>query len=253
MEEKYILEWTFTPPDYFEEPMDFQFDYGIIHVEDGKAEAHIAANLYPEDHRLRNQIHSELDAIFLGVQVLAHKPYALSKSNVTKLRVDGHKDRWVFLEGATLTLFGGRADATITDANGNIISDTRRERINLKKQFAQSAATNFGDQVANAILRSYSAAVNDARNELVHLYEIRDALTQHFGGEARAKAALGFVSGQWSRLGQLANNEPLTQGRHRGKQLGSLRDATEAELTESRYVARALIDGYFRHLRSRVT
>jgi hypothetical protein len=82
----------------------------------------------------------------------------------------------------------------------------------------------------------------------VHLYEIRDALSQHFGGGSAATAALQISSAQWSRLGQLSNNEPLTQGRHRGKQLGVLRDATNAELTEARDIARAMIESYLAYL-----
>ncbi len=123
-----------------------------------------------------------------------------------------------------------------------------KERIERRIELAQRASVFITDTVANAILRSYSAAVNDPKNELVHLYEIRDALSQHFGGESAATTALQISSAQWSRLGQLSNNEPLTQGRHRGKQLGVLRDATNAELTEARDIARAMIESYLAYL-----
>jgi hypothetical protein len=29
----YVLEWALTPTDYFEEPVDFECNYGSIHVE----------------------------------------------------------------------------------------------------------------------------------------------------------------------------------------------------------------------------
>jgi len=90
--------------------------------------------------------------------------------------------------------------------------------------------------------------VNDPNNELVHLYEIRDTLSKKFGGENAACQALNISAAQWSRLGQLANNEPLRQGRHRGKNPGALRDATEAELTEARDITRQFVEAFLEYL-----
>jgi hypothetical protein len=50
MSEVYLLEWTFTPADYFEESVDFTCDLCSIHVENGKAEAHVPPAQYPADH-----------------------------------------------------------------------------------------------------------------------------------------------------------------------------------------------------------
>lgn len=248
MDEAFVLEWAFTPRDYFEEEVDLVCDHGSFHITSGKVELRVPPEKYPSDHSLRMQLYGELDAHFLGAQVLAHKPYTLTKPNVYKLHPDGRKDVSVFPEGATLTISCGSADFILTDSAGNIVRDTKRERIEHKVLFAQRAGRYVNDPVANALLRSYSAAVNDTRNELVHLYEIRDALSQHFGGEAAATNAIGVSGTQWSRIGQLANNEPLTQGRHRGKQLGALRDATSDELSEVRQIACSMVDGYLRYL-----
>jgi hypothetical protein len=248
MSEVYLLEWTFTPADYFEEPVDFACELCSIHVENGKAEACVPPVQYPADHSARNQLHAELDARFMGAQVLSHNPYTLSKPNLSRLHPDGRKDAWVFPDTATLVISGSTVDFVHRGANGNVIRDSKRERINARIELSQLAARYVTDAAANAILRSYAAAVNDPRNELVHLYEIRDSLSQHFGGELAATSAVGISAVQWSRLGQLANNEPLTQGRHRGKQLGALRDATASELSEAREIARRMIEGYLRHL-----
>ena len=77
------------------------------------------------------------------------------------------------------------------------------------------------------------ASVRDPANELVYLYEIRDALSVKFGSDRGARIALAITSSQWSRLGQLCNDEPLRQGRHRGKTRVALRDASEDELFEA--------------------
>ena len=39
----YLLEWTFSPADYFEEAVEFPSDLCTIHVENGKAEARISS------------------------------------------------------------------------------------------------------------------------------------------------------------------------------------------------------------------
>lgn len=92
--------------------------------------------------------------------------------------------------------------------------------------------------------------MRDPINELVHLYEIREALSVKFGVEngVRSALAITITASQWSRLGQLSNSEPLHQGRHRGKTGETLRDASESELIEVRGIARAMIETYLQYL-----
>src|SRR5262245_18724200 len=95
-----------------------------------------------------------------------------------------------------------------------------------------------GSLLLRNLLQSYSRAVSDPSNELVHLYEIRDALSKHFGEEELARKALGIPNTEWKRLGALANAEPLEQGRHRGRHPDGRRSATQAELHDARQIAR---------------
>jgi len=53
-----------------------------------------------------------------------------------------------------------------------------------------------------------------------------------------------------SKLGKIANDEALKQGRHRGKNPGVLLDATEGELKEAGGIARNLVDAYLGYLGS---
>jgi len=105
--------------------------------------------------------------------------------------------------------------------------------------------------VATAILKSSRAAADEPEIELVRLYQIRDALAKHFGGKTEAQKALGISKDDWSRLGDLANDAPLNQGRHRGKKIGELRDATQAELNEARSIAKGMIRAYLKHLQNK--
>ena len=136
----------------------------------------------------------------------------------------------------------------LTDKDGNIVSDSKKDRIEKKKNLAELVATHHADNVLAVLLKSHSASVHDPNNELVHLYEIRDALSMRFGKANVTKTKLSITSSQWSRFGLLCDNLPLNQGRHRGKFVGALRDASESELTEARRIALAMIEGYLQYL-----
>lgn len=254
MNDVVVLEWKFSPPDYFEEPIHIKRDDYMMIIDNGKVEARVDPAAYDKEHKMRDEIHNMLNDRFLGVQLLTHKPYELSKSSMYRLHPDGRKDITIFLQSIVITTSVGTPDIIVKDKDDNIISDSRKERIEKKKQLAAFAEL-YGskDPVAASLLSSYKAAINDPDNELVHLYEIRDALATKFGEESAARIALGISRAQWSRLGQLANDAPVRQGRHRGKKVGALRDATEAELKEVRSITRSLIEGYFEYLEKQNT
>ena len=155
----------------------------------------------------------------------------------------------MFPDPISIGISVGAVDIVMTDKDGNVISDSRRERIQKKQGLAELAEKHrWKDPFLTSMLKSYSDAVNDPGNELVHLYQIRDSLSKQFGGESKVRNILGIGQTQWSRLGKLANDEPLKQGRHRGKNPGALRDATEEELKEARSIARELVEAYLNHL-----
>jgi hypothetical protein len=172
----------------------------------------------------------------------------LLKPAASRIRESGGVDLYALPLTGAVRIAGRRPDAIIKDADGIVVRDTRRERIDRRNDLARRAAVHLTDLVANSILRSYSAALDDPDNELIHLYEIRDALSSQFGGERAAQMALDISSTKCRRLGSLANVEPLLQGRHRGGNPGALRDATADELEDARWIAREMIESYFQSL-----
>jgi hypothetical protein len=178
-EDVVILEWTFSPPDYFEDEIHFQRDDYEMIIGKGKVEAKIAPYIYIKNSSMREQLHRSLDDRFLGAQLLAHKPYELSQSSMYRLHQDGRRDITVFPESCVLTLAVGTVDIIAKDKNGNVISDSRKDRIEKKKALADLAEKyRDSDPTTASILSSYKAAVNDANNELGpvntngHFYEI---------------------------------------------------------------------------------
>jgi hypothetical protein len=244
-----VLEWKFSPPDYFEEVIHIDRETYSIIIENGRIEARIDPTAYDQEHKMRDELHEALNDRFLGVQLLTHKQYELSKASMHRQYPDGRKEVTIFPEPIVMTMTVGSPDIIVKNKDGNIIADTRRDRIEKKKELAELAEKyRSKDQVVGSILKSYKSAVTDPENELVHLYEIRDALSSRFAGEGAARTTLGISNSNWSRLGKLANDEPLRQGRHRGKKVGGLRDATESELKEARGIARNMIEAYLQYL-----
>lgn len=245
----FLLEWKFSPSNYFEEPVEISRQDYTMTISDGQVQAKIDSALFEADPDMRQRLQDALNDRFLGVQLLTHRAYKLSRSTKTQVHADGRKDIFIEPEPARIVLSAGTVDIQVTDKDGNVIADSKRDRIEIKKSLADLICTHRPtDSLLASLLKSHAAAVRDPNNELVHLYEIRDALSAKFGGESATRKALGIGSTQWSRFGQLCNNEPLRQGRHRGKTGGVLRDATEAELTEARGIARAMIEAYLRHV-----
>ena len=249
MEEKVIIEWTFTPENHFED--EIKQDRGAFELEivNGRVSATLSASIYDRNNKILDGINSEVNALFMGVQVVSHKPFNLSKYTMYRQYPDGRKDVTVFPGLCVMKVGSGTVDILVTDSAGNIIADTRADRIREKLEFAELSAKHSGtDSTVRRMLSSYEASVSDPANELVHLYEIRDALKKKFRNEKAAKSSLGISDTDWKRLGSLSNNEPLRQGRHRGQNSDTLRDAANEELAEARLIAKSMLLAYLKYI-----
>lgn len=245
------LRWTFTPLEYFEQTFEVERPDYRMTIGSGTVEASIDAKTYAATADMRKKVHEELNARFLSAQVRNHRPYQLSSALV--VREGGHRE--FTLDAASgkylMVAMQGRLDVlAIDDATGKVIVDTKRDRIEKDNAFAELAARHADNAIVQALLKSYGEAVNDPADELTHLYEIRDALREEFGGDEKAKVALDISKTKWSRFGEITCVLPLNQSRHRGNNVGALRDATQAELDEARDFARSMIEAYLRWLPS---
>lgn len=221
----------------------------VMTIDNGKVEARVDPATYDQEGKMQNHLHNVLNDRFLGAQLFTHKVYSLSKASMYSLLPDGRKASSLVLESSDHALLTERVDIVKMDKDGNIVSDSRKERIEKEKRLSEFIEKyRPKDKVLAAMLASHQMSVEDTSNVLVHLYEIRDALSDKFGGADNARAELTITKANWSRLGKLANDEPLRQGRHRGKQVGELRNATESELEEARSIASTMIENYLEYL-----
>lgn len=246
------IEWPYKPTDYFEEPFTTSFEDVKIEIFDGRIIAVLDTAKYDRDPSIRERLRNHVEGLFAGVRLQSHKNFDICTGAMHRERPDGKTDIAVFLGPAGLLASSGHLDIKATDSQGNIVKDTRQERIDEKRQFAEMVASKHGiDDVLDAMLGSYANAVEDPDNELIHLFEIWEAIVKKFGSQDQARRALkvsrnGWKS--WRTLGQIANDEPLKQGRHRGKHPSQLRDATASELENARSISREMILAYINWL-----
>jgi hypothetical protein len=245
----YVLEWKFLPPDYFESPIEIrQDDYTMI-IADGKIEAKIDSAVYESNPSMRYELHDELNSRFLGAQLLNDKEYELSRSAKTRLHPDGRKDIFLEVEPITIKVAVQPVDFLVS-REGKVVTDTKRDRIEKRKMLADLAAKHRRDKVLATILQSYDASKRDRKNELVHLFEILEALRLKLGGDKGVHSLLKIHDSDLDRLAILCNEEPLRQGRHRGKKYENLRDATKDELNDARKISADIIEAYLTYLES---
>jgi hypothetical protein len=241
------LEWHYTPQSYFEERVVLEREGYSIEINAGRITAKMTADVFESQPSLDDSLSKQLNDYFLGAQPIRRQPFEIQGGAITRVRPDGRRDTTIGLGTASMNIKGGHVDLVYTDQEGRV-HDTRRDRIDAAKTLAERSVRHATDQTAHKMLGSFDAAVRDPDNELVHLYEVWDALREKFGDDTSVKEALGISSSARSRLGQLANDEPLNQGRHRGRHAGSLRDATAEEMDEARGITRDMIAAYLKYL-----
>lgn len=250
MEEIVVLECTYSPSDYFEETIEIRGEGYKAVVAEGKVTTHVRPDIYAANPGFREEVEESINAHFLGAQLVTQKPFMLSKiSTASHFHADGRKDVAVFVQPAVAIAIGCTVDFVHKDRDGNVKYDSRKARVEKKKALGELTAKYYrSDPVARSVLNSSKAAADDPDHSLVHLYEIRDALAKRFRGESAACNSLGISVEGWERLGKLANSEPLKEGRHRGKFISGLRNATKSEVTEAWTIACELIEEYLRYL-----
>ena len=167
MKETIALGWTFTPPDYFEEPIHIVRDKYKMTIENGKAEALIDAQYYDSEPDLRMKFHESLYSRFLGAQILNKKPFELSKPSMSIIHPDGKRNHYIFPESSTLTMTVGPADLIVTDPSGKVISNSRKERIEKRKRLAELVDKYRGESpVLRSLLNSWNSSIDRPDNEL---------------------------------------------------------------------------------------
>jgi len=168
---------------------------------------------------------------------------------ITHVGDDGSRTVQVTV-GASAVFSVGEVDTLLTDQDGTVIHDSRRVRLNRQRELAELfIAAGTADPLLSYLVEALQRARERPDYELLHLYEIRDAVSKRFGADKRARKKLGISKDDWSFLGRLANNEPLEGSRHRGEHLAAgapLPQPTSDQLNRARGIAAAVVEAYAR-------
>lgn len=243
------LSWDFTPTTLFEEDFSSNYRGAEIHVAAGSVTARIPIEGDDARPPLRAVIEQYVEGLFYGAQLVEHSNWTRSGPSVFAVRADGTRNFILEVQPGVIRIRGGRVDIRVTKSDGTVV-DTKRDRIERKRRLALAAATLVSQDATLArMMRSYRTAIDDAPDELIHLFEVRDSVSSRFGGQTEALRQLRFPKPRWSRLGLLCNELPLQEGRHRGRFGPEIRPATEAELAEARALAIELIESYIEYIR----
>lgn len=242
------VEWNYELQDFFEAPFAFSSQDAKVTIEGGRV---VAVFVPPQPDLEQNEterLSRHLRDIFRARQVQTRRRYELQGPRICH-HIEGKSHFEMALGANVVTVAGGSLDFSVTDATGRVVRDSKVERIQAHNEALELVASKAPEsRTLRAVLDSYSRSISDPDNELVHLYEVWEALKEHFSGERQAENALGISRQERRRLGQLANDEPLTQGRHRGKHRGSLRPAKTDELNEARRIVARWIEALARML-----
>ncbi len=132
-------------------------------IADSQVEAKIDFVTGQANLEIYEGLQRDLNNRFLAAQLLTHRAYELSSPN------RGPGFRQYLCARASL---GQRCGLSITDKDGMVVTDSRRQRIERKRHFADLVASHPPtDKLLDSLLQSYHAAVNDPDDELVHLYQ----------------------------------------------------------------------------------
>lgn len=241
---KVIANWTYTPKDYLEDETLVEESGYAINIKDGDVELVINE----EDETNVSETHSKysdlVESFFMNELLNKRQAYELKASTLKFVGEDGSISHFLKVKRANVSIeFATELSFKKLDKDGKVIYDSKEEK---KKRQAELLIklqnALHSDELVKGLFESYKNAITDPDNELVHLYEIRDALLNRFGSKAEALKILSIEGNDWSDLGRICNELPLKEGRHRGQMKGKLRNASKEELKLAREISLKMIE-----------
>jgi len=245
-----MMEGTYSPADYLEEAVTLQRSDYTARIAGGRIEVafHEPETLPNADRQ--TAVSREVGQVFQARMILTCRPWEMTALTLKRRYPDGRSVMWLSVSDSIG--LSDSLDMVATDSDGNVVTDTKAERLADERDFREQTQRHAEDPLLQGLMASFSRAVADPADRMTHLFEIRDALSRHFKNARQAKDALGLTNTEWSDLGRIANHEPIEESRHRGNH-PVLRQATEDEQTRVLEVARRMIRAYVDHLDRRST
>ncbi|MCF7965779.1 MAG: hypothetical protein K9L79_09610 [Methylobacter tundripaludum] len=243
-----VLEWAFSPSGYLEGELIEVPNLYTMTISGDRITAHIDSTIFDINPHMRTELHDNLVAKFLGMQLLTDTIYELSESTIKCVYPDGHILYKLSVQNMEMKSSLGTIAVQTINQDGSVIFDSRKDQNEINKNYLNLIVQHSADSLLIKMLQSYRKAMHDSSNELVHLFEIREALVVKFENENNVRNTLNISKPQISEFRKLCNNSNLKQGRHRGQNIGTLREASLEELQKARGIAKTMITAYINYL-----
>ena len=190
-----LMKWVYTPKDFFEEKETSLLSDIENTIENGEITVYL--NDSQNFPGIQEKLQEQLFSIFRGAALVNQKPFTIEYCGQETTNSDDR--RLVILHVDFAVKMSMEVDYLVKDQNDNIIVDTKLERQSNRRRLATLAAKyQKTDPIIDSILSSYEKSLNYPSTALVHLYEIRDALSKKFSGEKEATKKLNISKSKWS-------------------------------------------------------
>ncbi len=253
MNDTVVLEWSYTPESYFEDKFETNLSLGNdqykMVIKKGKIEVYISSSLYDNNHSVHNRIYDAINRKLKVLLLNKFEPLMISKSVLINSHSANDKKTRISYYDVVIDIRNASENIVHKDKNGNVVYDSHNVKMEKNKELIGLInRCESKDFFAISLLDCLYRATNNKSHELIHLYEVIEALSKKFGSQQSARQSLAISRKDWSRLGEIANDLPLKQGRHAGKKINELRDVTIAELIEARQLAQRFVKAYLNYL-----
>lgn len=248
--DKVLIEWTYMPKSFLEDTHELGFCDNIIHFKHGLITLEMNEKMIKLHHDLISDAEEIIKKYLDGISIQSHCIYKLSRKATKYLDENGQiKKLSVGIISVGSGSSAGNLDIQITEKGGTIRYDSKKERIAKNKFWGKlTSDVKAEDQV---LLRMYSNAIKEPENELIHLFEILEYISEKFGGRDKARKKLSILKSDINTFATIVNDPHIKEGRHRGKKADKLRRASPEELKFARRIAKKLMSKYLKHQQSK--
>ena len=157
--ERTEVRWTYTPIHYFEGSFHFVTEDGDLSIANGVATLILKQlNLNP-DRSFLDQAKSRIQILFDSRRIIVHRSYRFSEPTVYQFRADGSVQKQAFRTSVGYTRrLVGRSDVVLHDGDGDVLLDTKAERIKHQQRFVKLVEKHgTSDSLLPKLLESYGA------------------------------------------------------------------------------------------------
>ena len=247
--EKAILEWRYNPSSYFENEIILDNDQIKLRISAGLVQLELK-NYNSTIELTHNKYNNYIESFFISQMIEQRTSYEIKNVSTVIEHEDCSREIYVKPETTTHILrMPLRNKIVKIDKDGKIIYDPDEEE--KKRQLDLSTKIQNvldKDKIVHHLLESYQNSIKFPNDELVYLYEIKDAIKTYFKNKSTVLILLKISDADWSELGIICNKLPLKQGRHRGQMIGKLIDPKENELEKARSIAKNIIKSFINYL-----